>query len=46
MVFEGIKIEDKENEINLEDHYINRLKDVTENYQLIHKLNFEFQNFD
>ena len=44
MIFEGIKIGDKENEN--EGRYVNRSKDVTENYQLIQKLNIEFQNFD
>ncbi len=46
MTFEGIKIENKENDNDLEEQCISRLKDLSDNFQLIQKLSFEFSNYE
>ena len=46
MMFDGIKLDDNENENEFDAQNINRLKDTSGNLQLIRKLFYDFQNVE
>ncbi len=46
MSSDGNKIDDKENEIDMDRQNLNRLKDTYGNMQLIKRLYFDFQNIE
>ena len=46
MTFNGVKIDDKENENEIDRQYLNRLKDISGNLHLIKQLYYDFQTIE